>query len=442
MKTNFLAPAKQNDEMPLKAAKWLFLTYIFFLPLVRPFNFYFLGSQVVITDFIFPVFFVLMIGAYLRGQFKIRTDKLHIFIILYGLAHILSVFFSSQPSRGYAKLPGEFYLFALAFSAFQLFFEQGFIKKITFAWLLGTGVTVLGTLAGFLLFYAGLKTKQDNYFLSHFGSLPAGNYPRLHSLFSNANMMCNYLNVSLMLGLLAFKLNWLRKLPAKLLQSGIWFAAIFTFSTGIGGLILGTCLWFRAFLLKSGKNLSGRLLLVIGSAAAALIFGAALVSPDTGNTDQDFQIPFVDRKFESSVRVLVWESVIETFKKQPLTGKGTGTDAAFLDYVTLSGDHQILLDAHNNWLNVLGQTGIIGLVSFLLLNFVLIRKCRFGLDVPDEISSIRLALSCAFITAFVYQGLTGSFEDARHLWILIGLLAGASSVRASENDILTASREP
>jgi len=36
---------------------------------------------------------------------------------------------------------------------------------------------------------------------------------------------------------------------------------------------------------------------------------------------------------------------------------------------------------------------------------------------------IRRGLRAAFIGAFLYQSLTGSFEDARHIWVLIGLMA-------------------
>jgi putative inorganic carbon (hco3(-)) transporter len=35
---------------------------------------------------------------------------------------------------------------------------------------------------------------------------------------------------------------------------------------------------------------------------------------------------------------------------------------------------------------------------------------------------VPVALGIAFLGAFAYQGLGGSFEDARHLWLLFGLL--------------------
>ena len=34
---------------------------------------------------------------------------------------------------------------------------------------------------------------------------------------------------------------------------------------------------------------------------------------------------------------------------------------------------------------------------------------------------VAIALAIAWLDAFVYQGLTGSYEDARHLWVLLGL---------------------
>jgi hypothetical protein len=35
-------------------------------------------------------------------------------------------------------------------------------------------------------------------------------------------------------------------------------------------------------------------------------------------------------------------------------------------------------------------------------------------------SVFRIGLGLAFISAFFYQGIGGSYEDARHLWVLIG----------------------
>jgi hypothetical protein len=41
--------------------------------------------------------------------------------------------------------------------------------------------------------------------------------------------------------------------------------------------------------------------------------------------------------------------------------------------------------------------------------------------VRGEAAVARLGIGLTFLNAFAYQGLGGSFEDARHLWVLFGL---------------------
>lgn len=436
--------------MTLKISKWLFLLLVISLPLVRPFNIQLFGLLVPFTDFIFLPAFGFWGIALWRRETSFKFDKFFIYLALYAFSLTVSTIFSIDPTLSFFKLLGEFYLFALAGLTFNLAAEEKrFFKQIVFAWLIGTGLTILAALAGVALFYLGYKTQAENYFLSHFGSLPAGNYPRIHALFANANMMCNFLNLSLMLALLAEKLNWLRKMWARVLQAGIWLAAFFTFSAGLGGMLLSAGIWFWMLWTERKNRLFAGLSMAAGICSAAFFFGAVLISTDTENTKRDFSLPFLNAKFETSVRVLTWQSALETFYQFPLVGKGTGTDAAFVAYETLSGDRQILLDAHNSWLNVLAQTGFLGIIAFLSLNVYLITKCRFKPDESREQPLIHIALSCALLGAFFYQGFSGSFEDARHLWILMGLLVAVShrnlplpDFNSSENDILEASKEP
>jgi hypothetical protein len=75
-----------------------------------------------------------------------------------------------------------------------------------------------------------------------------------------------------------------------------------------------------------------------------------------------------------------------------------------------------LTDAHNVFLNVGAQSGLFAAAAiFALCIFVLIPV--FG---PN--GEVHLWLMAAFAASFIIQGLTGSFEDARHLWVLIGLI--------------------
>ncbi|MEQ1922263.1 MAG: O-antigen ligase family protein [Pyrinomonadaceae bacterium] len=426
--------------MAIKLSRYLFLLLVFSLPLVRPFNFRLFGLLVPYTDLIFLASFGLWCISIIRRETSLRIDRLFLFVGFYGVAFTISTFLSVDPTKSFYKLLGEYYLFGLCFLAFNLSVELRFQKQIVFAWLAGTGLTALASIAGFLLFYAGFKTNFDNYFLSHLGSLPSGNYPRIHALFANANMLCNYLNVSIVLILMTERLGWIKKRTAIILGAGTLFSALFSISPGLGGIALSIGIWFWVV---GQKKWFARPALACGLILAVLAFAATLVSPDTGNTSQEVSLPFVDKKLEPSVRVLVWQDTLQTVREYPWFGKGTGMDVANTRYEALSGMQQLLPDAHNMWLNVLGQTGVFGFAAFVILLGYLISRSRFSVDNGNSKQYTHVALSVAFVGAFLYQGLEGSYEDARHLWVLVGLLGAVSVAGANEeNDTLPASTAP
>ncbi|CAN5444424.1 IctB family putative bicarbonate transporter [soil metagenome] len=412
--------------MAIKLSKWFFLTLIVSLPLVRPFNTTILGLQVPFTDFIFVLSFGFWLLAVIRRETTIRTNRIFAFVGLYATAFAISTVFSSDPTRSLYKLLGEFYLFSLCFLTFNLATNNEFLKKIAIAWLVGTGLTILAAATGFILFYLGFKTQDDNFFLSHRGSLPAGDYPRIYALFDNPNMLCNFLTVSIVLVVMSERLGWIKKKVAITLALGVVLTAVFSLSPGIGGIFLGLSLWFWA-LEKGRRSMFAKIALSFGLFMAITAFASAVVSPDTRNTIQDIELRFVHTRIEASVRVLAWEDTLRQFRENPWLGIGTGLRVADIRYTTLTGENLALTDGHNMWLNVLGQTGITGLAALMLLLIYLVKLCKFKVLSNGESGIILVGMSCAFVAAFVYEGLTGSFEDARHLWVLVGMLTAASS---------------
>ena len=118
----------------------------------------------------------------------------------------------------------------------------------------------------------------------------------------------------------------------------------------------------------------------------------------------------------------------KTFTQYPVFGKGVGQDACEVRYLDLSGNNQYLTDAHNMLFNVAAQEGVFGIIAVLLISVYFIKRL-FPLNVADsEANVIRIGLAIALVNAFVYQGLSGSFEDARHLWVLTGFLLAADGI--------------
>lgn len=412
----------------LAGARWLMLLYVVTLPIVWPLDTRILGIHVFATDLIFAAAFVFWRVSLSKGA--IQFDRRYLlFVAAFFLAFLISAVFSTEPQRSLLKLVGVFYLIAVSLVIADLVRDLGFLKKLVYAWVVGSIITLLGTAIGLIGFYIGFDTMATNLFLFHSGSLPPGNYPRVRAFFENPNMTANYLNIAVMIVLGACLAKWISIRFAVSLAALLLGAAIVTISPGLGGIVISIGLWI-AF----GFGLSTRTRAVILTSvlsAALLVLLATVISPITREPENTVKIPFTEIRVEPSVRFLVWKNAIERGLEFPIIGRGAGTDAAHVRYQVLSGQKQLLRDAHQAWLNVFGQAGLVGLAAFVGLCGYLFSICRFRSTDGSERSTMLAACSCAFVGAFLFQNLFGSFEDARQLWVLIGMLVGL----AAKNDV-------
>lgn len=412
--------------MTLRITKWLYLSLIASLPLVRPFNVTLFGLLVPFTDFIFVGAGLTWGIALLKRQTDVKYSWFYLPLGLYLAAMLCSTVVSEDPRRSAIKLMGEAYLLGLAVLTVNLVRSQDFMRQVMRTWIIVTAVTVLLSLLGVLLFYSGIRRGKINFVLAGYGSLPPANYPRIRGLFDNMNMLCNYLNVSLMIVLVMSASGWLKSKLSRPLHVGIWLTALFTFSPGLGGLFLSLGLWIWACFRRTQRRSLSALALVVGLAMAVAFLAATSISPVVTGTGPGWVLPLIGKRVEPSPRALTWQTAYETFRENPLLGKGVGMEVSHTDYLDASGRRQHLTDAHNLWLSIAGQEGVFGLIAFLSIVFFLCR--RLVTLRADSVSgkAISIGLGIAFIGAVLYQGLSGSFEDARHLWVLMGLIVSAS----------------
>lgn len=385
------------------------LPFVNFPPVRMP------GFPVQITEGLFLLTGITWVIFLALRKSRIRFSSFYLPIGFCLFALCLSAAFSENLRVSGIKLAGSVYLLGLAVLSFNIVDSAAKFRQITHAWLAATFLVCLISLASFILFYFDRTNPILLLTLSHYGSLPAGNYPRIQSMFFNPNMMVNYLNISLGLLCLAFQKRWLSKSVLVILGALFALTVVFSVSPGIGGILLSAGLWIFVEYGKV-KPLFARLALTTGIAAALFFFISTIPSPTT-----------FPRSLEPSPRVLTWASAIETFSANPVNGRGIGLDAGNVQVVVPEGS-QTLGDAHQLWLSIAAQQGIVGLFAVFFLMFWFFRRI---LPLHSSGSSVRLALSVGFIGAFCYQGLTGSFEDARHIWVMLGLLAAAFETELS-----------
>lgn len=411
--------------MILRLAQIAFLILVFSLGLMQPFIFFF-GQRASFTDFIFPFVFLFWILALIFRQTNFRRSRLYLPLAIYFLAFVCSTIFSSDPKHSFPKLLGVSYLIALSVLSFNLIDTTEKLKKVFQVWLFATAIVGLTSLLSFALFYLDRSNPLLFYTLSHYGTLPPGNYPRIQSTFQDPNMLCNYLSVGLMILLVSIRFKWINHRLSLILLVLYSFACAFTISPGLGGIFLSVGLWLWLIFQEKKKFILARLSLIGGILFAIFFFLAILATPiQTETSPFYFRILLIEKRLDPSSRLLAWETSLQTWREYPFFGKGVGTNVAYVRYLNPSGRAEILLDAHQMWLNVAGQTGTFGFLALCYFCVFMFRRAD-SFSFADEKRTLQTALGIAFISAFLYQGLSVSFEDSRHLWILTGLLISLS----------------
>ena len=421
----------EDSKTPLlkTAANASFLLLIFSLGFMQP-DIYLFGISIVFTEIAFLLTCSIWLFALIKGDLGFRWDRTYFVLGLYAVGLLFSAVFSENPRVGAVKILGEVYLIGLAIMAFNFASDPKMIRKIFVAWLAATAISAfIGTITvGF--FYLGQTNWITEFsLLDHYGSLPVGDYPRLQGTFLYPSMLCDYLTVSLMMLLAARKLAWIGPKLFAILAALTIITIIFTVTPGIGSVILAVCVWFYVILKEHRKKTFAKFLLTGGILAQIAFLTISTVTfINISTSPYFFYVGGV--RIDPTQRLLAWQGAFQTFLSHPFFGKGIGLGVVSVYFMPPSGQMQVLTDAHNMLLSTAGQAGIFGVIPLILIAVAIIRKRHLFTLGGGPASDISLALGWAFVSAFLLQGLVGSFEDARHLWVLIGLIIAVTADRS------------
>ena len=404
---------------------WLLLALIALLPLMNPPVRY----PVVAVDLVF-VLLALALGLELAsGRQRLPWDPCWAVLAAYVVALVPSLVATSNMSQSLFKLATEVFLVGLTIVTVVVADRPKVFRRAVLTWLIATALMCLVGVVGLMGFAIDPQGPIYQYTSFHFGTLPPGHYPRMEMTFLNANMACNYLTVSVGLLFVAWSQGWLKERLALALLAAFVLASAFTISPGIGGIALAV--GAGLFVVRGS-----RIAVAIGIAIALAFLVAVWLTPIPHSTATfALRVSGTAIILEPAGRFLTGAAGWREFLAHPLVGHGIGIDAVFVHYADPSGTMQELTDAHNMFLNIAPQAGIVGLVGLLVLIGYAAR-----LTIAKRKDPVALLLGLTFLNAFVYQGLGGSYEDTRHLWVLLGLLvarvrlnrAGESSRTAGE----------
>jgi O-antigen ligase len=136
-------------------------------------------------------------------------------------------------------------------------------------------------------------------------------------------------------------------------------------------------------------------------------------------------LTLVNRHFESNTeRILMWQSAWHMFLDYPLLGVGLGHYAYYYQHVYISplAQERLLGHAHNNFFQMLAETGLIGFGGFCYMFLAVLRSLWSGYRQYQSTVCLGVFLTTV---ALLVQGLTEfNFGDSaviRLYWFLLGI---------------------
>lgn len=305
-------------------------------------------------------------------------------------------------------------------------------RLVVRAWLLAAGVSIALGLIQVAGFYAARRWFADAFPCSY-GRIPEGPYPRICGPFRNPNAFVDYLAATAPLAILFARdlvpRRWL--IPA---AGAFGVASLFTLSSGIGGIAVAAAIAGGAVVpARRRVLLAGGLLVAAGFLLASVGYR---VPAGFGHVS----VPGGEWHVLKGPRVHTWLSAVATIRDHPVTGVGYGSLVAHAPRLrrwyrqgyaeALHVDRPPTKDAHQTWLSVAGQAGLVGLAAFVGLLVACVRGLSAaGRRGPPRGIAPRLAVAvfAGLVGTVGYHGLFASVEEFRHVWALVAL--GVVSLR-------------
>ena len=163
--------------------------------------------------------------------------------------------------------------------------------------------------------------------------------------------------------------------------------------------------------------------------AAVLVVGVAFAGALVERNERFFgaQAP-VMTSFERDLRPKIWSTALEQWRSAPWLGHGFGREivaGAFMPLTTRLADHPEIRHAHNVFLDVAIELGVVGLATLVALLALLVREYRGFLRRPEV--AVLGVLGLTLVAGFVVKNLTDDFmhrHNALVFWALNGMLLG------------------
>lgn len=368
---------------------------------------------------------------------KLRNKQTY-FLILFLIFSFLSVFWSINPVWSvrkfifFASIAPIYFLTVYFISS-----EEKILKSLKYFVFSGFLASLFGVLQFSVQFIYG-KNELNSFFSGSiskflygrdFGSLVAQNhswfvniggidYFRAISVFPDPHTFALYLGLLMPIAFCFFMYKKTNKIFAFFTLLIMFLAFLLTFSRGgyLGFLVffvVTLLLYFGLFKKRINKNTLftiSAVIIALGLIFSGTVFGERLSSS------------FSMSDISNSGRINIWKVSVEVFKENPLLGAGLGSLPLFFQ-PSLSIKSPI--NAHNTYLDIASELGIIGLMLFLAIFFYAFNTLLRNIRMQKEISYLSLGLLGSFVWFLTHSFFETSLFSVPVLTSLLFLIAVA-----------------
>lgn len=184
------------------------------------------------------------------------------------------------------------------------------------------------------------------------------------------------------------------------------------------------------YMFKSKRNL-----------AVSIIFVALISVVLVNNPKFMHRLDTIDDfdKYQSNTeRILIWQSAWNMFKDHPILGVGLGqyTENYQQKYISPQAKEPKLGHAHNNFMQMLAENGIVGFAGFVIMFGYIIFK---NLLAWFKVKNVYALMIVSATVCLLLQGFTeynvGNSAVIKMYWLVLGLLVVLSELYKKETNI-------
>jgi len=365
-------------------------------------------------------------------KYKVSPNALAIPLIIFVFTLVLSLTQAVAFSRGLVVLIFILFTIVLAILATNLVNSKEILNKtlvILFLSSLIVGIFGLFQFGGDVIgLPQSITLLKEGYTRVVFG------FPRIQAFSMEPLYLANFLLMPLLVGLAFFfnRTGPLNRWPLIGLLALLLINLVLTVSRGgylgfLGALVVLFILLFRQVF--TWKNL------VFGVLTVAVVgYGVAFaLSRGDYRATNEFlgHVMLADVKQGESIqgRLKTYERSLQAYKESPILGIGIGNYGPWHKFYPDATPEKGWDIVNNQYLELLAETGIVGLSAFILVIVVLIGRSLLALKYAQDIflKSALIGLLAAFVGVVIQYNFMSTLYII-HIWVLIGLLVAVQNI--------------